>query len=139
MKKIEFTIPGQPKGWGRPGFNRRTGAVFTQEGTLEYERAVKAAYLATTNYYADEDQPMAVLVTAFYKIPKSDTKAVRERKLRNWTKPVIKPDADNILKIILDGLNDVAWADDKQVVDVQCRKRYSTEPRVEVTIMEVCD
>jgi Holliday junction resolvase RusA-like endonuclease len=51
--------------------------------------------------------------------------------------PMKKPDCDNIVKIILDALNGVAYTDDKQVVDVRCRKCYAKpgEPgRVVVTI-----
>ncbi|MCW2898779.1 MAG: RusA family crossover junction endodeoxyribonuclease, partial [Streptosporangiaceae bacterium] len=33
-------------------------------------------------------------------------------------------DVDNMLKLILDGLNKVAWADDDQVVEVSGRKTY---------------
>ena len=37
------------------------------------------------------------------------------------------PDVDNILKIVLDGLNGVAYADDSQVVEAACRKHYDGE------------
>lgn len=43
----------------------------------------------------------------------------------NINRPDKKPDIDNILKIVLDGLNGVAYADDKQVIEVRCRKFYS--------------
>ena len=35
-----------------------------------------------------------------------------------------KPDIDNILKVVLDGLNGIAYEDDKQVTIVQCKKSY---------------
>ena len=35
------------------------------------------------------------------------------------------PDIDNVLKAVMDALNGVAYEDDKQVVEVICRKWYS--------------
>ena len=85
MKKIEFTIPGPPKGKDRPQFNRQTGTVFTPAPTKHYEQAVQAAYLNASQYMAEKDQPMAIHVTAFVEIPASDTKKKKERKLLAWT------------------------------------------------------
>ena len=51
--------------------------------------------------------------------------------------PQKKPDADNVAKIILDGLNHIAWDDDTQVVDMMVTKRYSDEPMVSVIIEEI--
>jgi Holliday junction resolvase RusA-like endonuclease len=48
--------------------------------------------------------------------------------------PIVKPDADNIIKIICDGLNTVAYKDDKQIIDIYFTKKYSDRPRVEVEI-----
>lgn len=39
-------------------------------------------------------------------------------------RPDKKPDADNILKAVLDALNGVAYEDDRQVVEVLCIKKY---------------
>ena len=140
MKKIEFTVSGPPKGKDRPQFNRQSGTVFTPAPTKHYEQAVQSAYLNTAGtYMAEADQPMAIYVRAFFEIPASDTKKKKERKLRGFLKPTKKPDVDNILKIIMDGLNGLAYVDDKQVVDAQVKKRFSSEPRVEVTLMEVAE
>jgi Holliday junction resolvase RusA-like endonuclease len=48
--------------------------------------------------------------------------------------PTTKPDADNVIKAICDGLNGVAWRDDVQVVDLRLRKRYAATPCVRVQI-----
>ena len=60
-------------------------------------------------------------------------------KFRSSSKPVKKPDVDNILKIVMDGLNGIAYPDDKQITDAHVKKRYSSEPRVEVVLMEVAE
>jgi Holliday junction resolvase RusA-like endonuclease len=46
--------------------------------------------------------------------------------------PTRKPDIDNVLKVILDSLNGVAYIDDSKVVEVIGRKRYATVPKVVV-------
>jgi Holliday junction resolvase RusA-like endonuclease len=48
--------------------------------------------------------------------------------------PVLTPDIDNIIKIILDGLNGAAYQDDKQVVAVVARKRYDNTGHVTVMV-----
>lgn len=40
--------------------------------------------------------------------------------------PTVKPDADNVSKIILDALNGVAYYDDNQVTDLAIYKQYAT-------------
>ena len=50
--------------------------------------------------------------------------------------PTKKPDVDNVVKSIFDGLNKVAFKDDTQIVELHCSKRYSYTPRVEVTFKE---
>ena len=44
---------------------------------------------------------------------------------------------DNVVKVIADSLNTIAYRDDTQIVDCQCRKFYSENPRVEVIIKMV--
>ena len=49
-------------------------------------------------------------------------------------RPTVKPDWDNIGKIVADALNKIAYYDDAQIVDSQTRKFYSDRPRVEILI-----
>ena len=48
--------------------------------------------------------------------------------------PTKKPDLDNVLKAVLDGLNGIAFVDDSQVVNVCMAKHYDLTPRVAVTV-----
>ena len=47
-----------------------------------------------------------------------------------------KPDADNIAKIICDALNNVAYHDDTQVIELIVVKKYAREPKVKVALAE---
>ena len=67
-------------------------------------------------------------------IPKSVSKATKQKMLENLIYPMVKPDMDNINKAILDGLNGVAYTDDVQVVSLQSKKVYEVAGGVLVTI-----
>ena len=124
-------------GKGRPRFSRN-GHAYTPGKTVMYEDNIRLAYIQTYgNEKFPESSQLRLEVVAFYKIPRSDSKRRRAEKLSNSIRPTKKPDADNIMKIIADGLNKVAYHDDKQIVSCSVEKFYSENPRVEVTIKEV--
>ena len=50
--------------------------------------------------------------------------------------PTKKPDIDNILKVVADALNGVAYLDDVQVIEVNADKTYSEEEGLLVTVRE---
>ena len=76
-------------------------------------------------------------VIAYYPIPQSTSKKRRKEMLEHRIRPTVKPDLDNVAKLIFDALNGVAWYDDNAIVDTQVRKFYSDTPRVEVFIRVV--
>jgi hypothetical protein len=49
-------------------------------------------------------------------------------------RPTGKPDLDNVIKSLFDGLNLVTWADDAQIVDMTASKWFGDEPRLCVRI-----
>jgi Holliday junction resolvase RusA-like endonuclease len=48
-----------------------------------------------------------------------------------------KPDADNVVKSLKDGMNGVVYGDDGQVIDLWVSKRYSRAPGVRVEAVEL--
>jgi Holliday junction resolvase RusA-like endonuclease len=48
--------------------------------------------------------------------------------------PCKKPDIDNVIKIIADSLNGIAYKDDTQIVKLTAHKLYSDNPRVEIKL-----
>jgi len=67
---------------------------------------------------------------------KSTSKKKRQQMLDGEILPLKKPDMDNIVKVIADALNSVAYQDDSQVVFVKAKKVYSALEGVDVTIQE---
>lgn len=128
---IIFKIDGQPQGKARPRF--ANGHAYTPTKTKEYEEAIKWAYKAAGGKL--NSGYVAVNIQAFYKIPKATTKEKRGLIERGFIKPAVKPDIDNVIKAVLDGLNETAYSDDAQVVRVSAAKLYSTEPCVVVEVI----
>ena len=65
------------------------------------------------------------------------SKPKKEKAERGLIRPTVRPDIDNLVKIILDGLNGVAFMDDKQVIELYATKWYSAEPRTEIMVEEL--
>lgn len=136
--EVRFTILGEPKGKGRPRFCRNTGHAITPKDTVNYETLVHMEYIEQCQEVRFPDDAMLDMrIKAFYSIPKSKSKKVKALMLDGTIRPTKKPDMDNVVKIIADALNQVAYRDDTQIVDCQCRKFYSENPRVEVSIRTV--
>lgn len=53
--------------------------------------------------------------------------------------PTKKPDLSNFLKSFEDALNGIVWKDDALIVKETIEKRYSVNPRIEMTIYEIKD
>ena len=51
-------------------------------------------------------------------------------------RPQTKPDIDNVVKVVCDALNKVAYNDDTQVVKIVAEKYYGETPGLVVEIRE---
>lgn len=113
-----FVILGEPCGKGRPRFSTKTGRTYTPQKTQNYENLVKMQY--ALDFGADRFSDKAMLdmsIMAYYGIPKSASKKKQEDMRLGIVRPTKKPDMDNVVKIIADSLNGVAYHDDTQIVD----------------------
>lgn len=138
--KVSFTVWGEPKGKGRPRFSTvgKYAKAYTPAETVSYENLVKVEYCRQCKNAKFEDGSMLDLrVFAYYAIPKSTSKKKRQLMLDKVIRPTKKPDMDNIIKIIADSLNNIAYHDDAQIVDTMVRKFYSENPRVEISIQNI--
>lgn len=140
MKNIRFTVKGNPFGKERPKFARRGNFVqtYTPKNTLQHEKEVAAVYMeAAKGGKFEKGRPLDIRIIAYYPIPKSASKKKQREMLEHRLRPTVKPDLDNVAKLVYDALNGVAWYDDNAIVDTQVRKFYSDTPRVEVFIRAV--
>lgn len=73
---------------------------------------------------SDHDAIQATL-TFFFAVPQSWSQS-KKTKAKNGDWPcIVKPDIDNLIKLVLDGLNGVVYPDDKQIVKLNCDKVYT--------------
>ena len=127
---VVFEVPGEPRGKGRPRFTR-DGHPYTDSETRAYEKKIVAYYRQKLGGFRWPDAEfISVSVVAYYEIPKSATKAVAAAMREGKSLPSKKPDIDNVLKIVLDALNGVAYKDDSKVVSVSGKKIYSDTPKL---------
>ena len=127
---LVFEVPGEPRGKGRPRFSKQ-GRPYTDSETRAYEEKIVAYYRKAYQGFRWPDNAFLDLtVTAHYPIPKSATKAATAGMQAGTILPSRKPDIDNVLKVVLDALNGVAYKDDSRVVAVTARKIYSHTPKL---------
>jgi Holliday junction resolvase RusA-like endonuclease len=124
---INLVIYGKPVGKARPRFGRKkNGGVmtYTPRETKLYEQGVKT--LAQVAMFGKDmlEGPVKVTIKAYFQ---HKTKA-------GWH--ISRPDLDNIVKAILDGLNDTVFTDDAVVCQLVASKEYGEE-RVEVQVENV--
>ena len=122
---MDLIVDGKPQGKQRPRFSRISKTVYTPNKTAKYEKQIAKAYTDSGGKCIPADGYVSVTVCAFFPIPKSYTKGKRLACKHNVNRPDKKPDIDNIIKAVLDGLNGVAYEDDKQVVEAIGRKYYT--------------
>ena len=133
----KFSVFGDPQGKARPKFSNVHGHAIarTPKKTVEYENLIRTEYwLQCKNLRFADDAPVGIIVKAYYSIPKSVSKQVRAAMIAGDIMPTKKPDADNVLKVVADSLNQVAYKDDAQIVSATFHKYYSEAPRLEVSI-----
>lgn len=142
--RIEFVIPGEPKGKGRARSriaSSRDGRQFvthyTPKDTVEYENLVRMAAHEAMAGGAPTRFPCSVIIEAYCSVPASWSRKRRALALAGLILPTGKPDLDNTEKAVLDGMNKIVFRDDSVVCDVRKWKRYSDTPRVEVWVIEL--
>lgn len=140
---FEFFVPGQPVGKQRARVV--SGHAYTPQKTRNFENQIRYYALMAYGRVNEQLQPYAgdvrISIEAMYKIPKSWPKWKRSLAATNDLRPTTKPDIDNIVKSVLDGMNtDVKrgkngiYLDDKQVISIRSEKWYGEKPGVWVWV-----
>ena len=109
---IQFEVPGEPIAKGRPRFARRGKFVttYTPKETLNFEQMV--GWCAREAGVSKLAGAIEFSAKFYFRLPKSKH---RKRVPRLAEPKLTKPDTDNLVKIVLDGLNKIAFADDASV------------------------
>lgn len=132
----ELEVDGKIIGKERPRVNMYTGNVYTPGNTKEYERYLQSLFVIKYPKYIPIETKAKVTIIAYFEIPKSTSKKNTELMLSGEIVPTKKPDIDNIAKVILDGLNKLAFKDDNLVSKIEVEKRYAEKPKVYIKVEE---
>ncbi len=136
---VAFTVPGEPQGKGRARVGNVGGhaRMFTPAKTVAYEGLVAMAAQSAMAGAAPIKGACAIVVECIFAMPKSMSKKHRAEAILGKLRPTKKPDGDNVLKAVCDGINGVVWADDVQAVDARVLKLYGEKPAVHVRVARV--
>ena len=132
----EFEVPGKIIGKGRPRLNSYTGQVYTPTRTKDYENLITQYFMLKYPRFKPFEGRVSVEITASFEVPKSTKKSDKNLMLENKLNPLKKPDIDNIVKIILDAMNECAFKDDTQITKLAVEKKYAQSESIYVKIEE---
>jgi crossover junction endodeoxyribonuclease RusA len=136
---ISFFVPGLPisKGSAKAFVNKHTGrAIVTQDNReLQKPWAYKISLAAKQELKGSKpaEGPVMIELSFYFDRPKSHRNIVN-----SWH--VFKPDADKLLRCVLDALTGVCWKDDSQVCAIQVMKCYDddkTGQGVQINLKEI--
>ncbi len=137
---MQIEVYGQPQGKQRAKVCMRGGfaRAYTPEKTASYEDLINLTYIQALNGKKSPfwEIPVRIKITAFYSIPKSFSKKKTIEAESGKIRPLTKPDIDNVVKVVCDALNKIAYRDDTQVIEVVACKYYSKEPKLVIEIDE---
>ena len=138
MKPIHFSVPGEPIGKGRPRFSSQGGRprTYTPPRTAEYESRIAQAFRAAGGEIAPRI-PLMVAIRVIKGIPNSAPRHIKAMMRDGYIVPDTRPDLDNVIKAVLDGLNGLAWHDDSQATAIVAKQEYADIPGLRVTISAI--
>lgn len=131
---VSFVIPMKPSGKERPRL--ANGIVYTPAKTKAYENYIKGCYIEQCGDTSFGSRSISMHIKAYVPLLSAFRKSEKIDALDGKIKPSAKPDADNILKALLDALNEVAYDDDRYIYKLSVERIYSDRPRTEVTISD---
>jgi len=118
IKIVTFTVEGNPKPKERPRFGRGRG--YTTQATRDAEARVASSFRDNLGIRHTIESPV--------------TGPLRVR-LRFFRDSMRRVDLDNLAKIPLDALNELAWEDDSQIVSLIASKHLDRDnPRTEIEL-----
>ncbi len=148
LEPLVFSVPGEPVGKGRPRFRIVTPrgddgrpdysaqfvTVYTDKETENYEKAIGWRARGALRGRPPMETPVHVAVVIRSTPPQSWPQWKQQAALQGMIAPTTKPDADNVIKAVLDGLNTVAWTDDVLAVQGAWRKEYHRHEELVVKV-----
>jgi Holliday junction resolvase RusA-like endonuclease len=131
--QLSIRIQGRPIPKARPRFTR-SGHTYKDKRTYEQEKKIRIIAkqrMAELGLERSVDNLQAHM-TFYFPMPVSWSK--KKQKQRLFKPHTIRPDLDNLVKII-DSLNGIAWEDDCQVYKLFATKLWAVAPATHILIL----
>lgn len=139
-ESVTIELAGEPRGKGRPRFRivqPKGGPQFvntyTDAATRDYENDLRIVAKQAMQGRVLFEGPVLVKVIARMPVPQSWPIKKQNDAIAGRVRPTVKPDWDNIGKMV-DALNGIVWNDDSQVVSGFVSKVYSTHPALVIEV-----
>ena len=131
--RIILNIDAEPVAKGRAR-STKGGIHYTPKKTRDYEAMIRAEAIKSS---AEPLQgPLCLMATFHFAMPKSWSKKKQTEVMADGgIDKTSKPDLDNLVKAVQDGLNGVLWGDDAQIVEIHAKKRYGERSHIQVAVM----
>lgn len=122
-----------PVSKGRPRFCRMGKFVrtFTPEATRKAEDFIRKHVEAE---WHENPWSGPIMVQIHFSMP---IPASRRRTTKSFDFHLVKPDVDNLGKLVSDALNGLCWVDDNQICVMTMTKVYGDEPGIDLTITKL--
>lgn len=127
---LKFT--GLPVAKERPRMGRY--GVYTPSKTSKWEAMAKTVAGLAMRNVERFDGAVYIDMTVNFPVSPSWPQWKKDYAITGLIQHTRTPDADNILKILSDAVNEVVYRDDSQACIAHVEKKYSNEPGIEVKI-----
>ena len=136
---MKLTFYHEPQAQQRPRFTPRAGGrIYDPQSSLKRSLRIEAANQMREKALKSLSDALIEVEMIAYSTPPTSWSQKRLKCVYE-TEPYkpTKPDVDNVSKLYLDILTGIAYDDDRQIVRLHAEKRYSSEPRVEITLTAI--
>ena len=135
---IMFTVYGTPTPKGRPRFSTRGKfpVAYTPEKTKAYEFEVGMMALAAMGGTKPLEGALEAFIYITYAVPESYSKKRLEACLNGLEKHTKKPDLDNVIKSVIDGMDKIVFDNDSQIISIHATKVYGEVAKAEVMVRQ---
>mgnify|MGYP003335753616 FL=1 len=140
-QQLKLSVPGEPIGQPRHQVctigGRPRMYLPTKHPVHAFKAAIRAAFVSEAGKWRTIQGPVLVGIQVWFGMPASWSR--KKRTSHCGLYHAQKPDADNVVKAVLDALTDCeVWVDDSQVVICQVTKRWGwQEPQTLIEIVEL--